>query len=43
MPNFPEEITNAQHPKDQIVYKNEDAVNKKKAIGLMAQLKEILM
>ena len=32
MPNFLEEITNAQHPKDQIIYEKEDAVNKSDSV-----------
>ena len=34
VPNFPKDITNAQHPKDQIIYKKEDAVNKNDAFIL---------
>ena len=33
--------TTIPHPKDQNVYEEEDAVNNKKAVGLMAQLTEI--
>ena len=32
VPNFPKEITSAPHPKDQTVYKKEDAVNKNDAL-----------
>ena len=32
MPNFPKEITNAQHPKDQIIYEKEDTVNRNDAL-----------
>ena len=32
MLNFPKEITSAPHPKDQAVYKKEDAVNQNDAL-----------
>ena len=30
--HLPKEITNAQHPKDQTIYRREDAVNKNDAL-----------
>ena len=37
VPNSPTKITNAQHPKDQNIYKKEDAVNKNDALILKWQ------
>ena len=34
MPNSPKEKTNAQHPKDQIIYEKEDTVNNYDALFL---------